>query len=149
MRYDKEKHNFLKYIILIKSTIKAKHDLNEDDLGLICFLFHESYFTEDTFNQAQKILPYRFGRLKWLLKNGLLYVFKDTDSKRTRIYGLSPKAKEIVTDFYKMLLGETPINDFYQRNSVLPNFTPLRAKGYRHNFSLINQEYKLRHRSPL
>lgn len=100
--------DFLKYYRIVKYWAKANYGLSEPDLEMLYFLRSEHLFSFKTFKRYNNIFPWdkgRFGRLKkdgWIVK----WRMEGMDKNRWALYNVSPKAKRLITQMYKMLNGE-------------------------------------------
>jgi hypothetical protein len=86
--------------------MKAKHGLSQADLDTILFLYSESYFGKEKFDEFNELISWEVGRFERLRQEGWIEKFRTRSSSGRALYQLSYKAKNLVKDIYKKLNGE-------------------------------------------
>jgi hypothetical protein len=126
--------------------MKAKHGLSQADLDTILFLYSESYFGKEKFDEFNELVSWEVGRFERLRKDGWIEKFRTRSSNGRALYQLSYKANNLVVDIYKKLNGEeipvslssNPLflknvsyNDKVYRNMIVSMNAYQRANKYR------------------
>lgn len=101
-----EKSDYLKYWRVVRYYVKARYELSECELEMILFLYTEDYFSKDKFAEFNDLMSWNKDRFESLRQRGWICVFRKRMGKRKALYELSYKAKRMVTNIYKKLLGE-------------------------------------------
>ena len=99
-------HDYLKYRRVIRYFIKAKYNLTQADLDILFFLYSESYFSKDKFEEFDELLSWNINRFDNLLRDGWIEVFRKRSGKTKALYQLSYKAVRLISSTYKKLEGE-------------------------------------------
>lgn len=99
-------HDYLKYWRVIRYFIKAKYNLTQADLDILFFLYSESYFSKDKFEEFDELLSWNINRFDNLLRDGWIEVFRKRSGKTKALYQLSYKAVRLISSTYKKLEGE-------------------------------------------
>jgi hypothetical protein len=86
--------------------MKAKHGLSQADLDTILFLYSESYFGKDKFDEFDELVSWEVGRFERLRQEGWIERFRNRTKNGKALYQLSYKANNLVKDIYKKLNGE-------------------------------------------
>ena len=139
--------DYLKFWRVIRYYVKSKHKLSQADLDIILFLYSESYFGREKFDEFAELVSWdkqRFGRL---LKEKWFEVFR-MRAKNRALYQLSDKAKRLVVDIYRKLNGEEiPVSNSY--NSMFLKNVSYNDKVYRNMILEMNAYNKAnKYRSP-
>ena len=100
------KSDYLKYWRVIRYFIKAKYGVSQADLDLLLFLYSESYFSRDKFNEYDRLLSWDENRFDKLLRHGWVVTFRERRGNRRALYELSYKTKRMIDSIYKKLNGE-------------------------------------------
>lgn len=143
----KRKHDYLKYWRTIYHYTKVKYNLTSSDLDMIIFLYSEPYFTMKTFLAFDRSLKLNRIRLKKLVENGWVDIFKKTKGPRAARYQISRKGSVLVSALYKQLEG----GFIQEQNSPLYRKKTQRRVDKRHveqiqirNESIRQQQRRLR-----
>ena len=100
------KSDYLKYWRVVRYFIKAKYKLNTADLDMLLFLYSESYFSKEKFEEFDNLLSWDENRFDRLLRDGWIEVFRKRTKKFKTLYDLSYKTKRVISSIYKKLEGE-------------------------------------------
>jgi hypothetical protein len=98
--------DYLKFWRVIRYYMKAKHGLSQADLDTILFLYSESYFGKEKFDEFNELVSWEVGRFERLRKEGWIEKFRTRSGTGRALYQLSYKANNLVVDIYKKLNGE-------------------------------------------
>ena len=139
--------DYLKFWRVIRYYVKSKHKLSQADLDILLFLYSESYFGKEKFDEFAELVTWnkiRFGRL---LKEGWIERFR-VRAKNRALYQLSDKCKRLIVDIYKKLNGEEiPVSKSY--NSMFLKNVSYNDKVYRNMILEMNAYNKAnKYRSP-
>jgi hypothetical protein len=98
--------DYLKFWRVIRYYMKAKHGVSQADLDMILFLYSESYFGKDKFDEFNELISWEVGRFERLRQEGWIERFRSRSRNGKALYQLSYKANNMVKDIYKKLNGE-------------------------------------------
>jgi hypothetical protein len=142
--------DYLKYWRVIRQFIKVKYGILQADLDMLLFLYSESYFNKDKFQEFTLLVPWDKNRFDKLLRDGWIVVFREYNrkTKEKALYELSYKARRMIVSIYKKLSGE--------EIPITPGNNPMFAKNvsytdgrYKRFIMRLNAETKRqRHRAP-
>ena len=99
-------NDYLKFWRVIRYYMKMKHGLTQADLDIILFLYSESYFSKDKFDEYCEIVSWSADRFKDLHRDGWIETFRRRGTDGKALYQLSYKATRVVLDIYRKLNGE-------------------------------------------
>lgn len=97
------KYDYLKYWKIVKYYYQRKYNLSTSELDLILFLYSEKYFTRKTLELFDNILSWDKNRIKKMMDEGWILIFRESKPGSPRIYELSYKSRNLVTNIYKNL----------------------------------------------
>ena len=100
------KSDYLKYWRVIRYFIKAKYDLNTQELDMLLFLNSEQYFDIGRFKEFDNLLSWDKHRFYKLLKKGGIEKFRKGQNGLRTVYCLSYKTKRLIKSVYNKLEGE-------------------------------------------
>lgn len=122
--------DYLKYWRIVRYYYQSKHDIRQDELEMILFLYSEVYFSEKTFLKFNALLSWSSNRLKRMMKDGWVEIFRSKYKGRKAMYQLSYKAKRLVNDIYRKLEGESFVTDaqYVPMFNAKPTYTEKRYK---------------------
>ena len=100
------KHDYLKYLRVIRMWIKSTYHIGLPDLEMILFLYSEQVFNKSSFEEYNELFSWDIKRFKRLKKDGWIHVWRKKQGKETTLYELTYKAKRMINSFYKKLNGE-------------------------------------------
>jgi len=100
------KSDYLKYWRVIRYFIKAKYDLNTQELDMLLFLNSEQYFDIGRFKEFDNLLSWDKHRFYKLLKKGWIEKFRKGQNGLRTVYCLSYKTKRLIKSVYNKLEGE-------------------------------------------
>jgi hypothetical protein len=98
--------DYLKYWRVIRYFIKAKYKLTTGELDVMLFLYTESYFSKDKFNEFDELISWDVKRFDKLLTEGWICVFRKRSGKTKALYEVSYKGRRMLSTMYKKLNGE-------------------------------------------
>jgi hypothetical protein len=90
--------DYLKFWRVIRYYIKYKHKLSQADLDVILFLYSESYFGKEKFDQFVELVSWNVNRFKRLHRDGWIETFRRRGTDGRSLYCLSDKAKRVIRD---------------------------------------------------
>ena len=136
-------HDYLKYWRVIRYFIKAKYNLTQADLDILFFLYSESYFSKDRFDEFDELLSWNVNRFDNLLRDGWIEVFRKRSGKTKGLYQLSYKAVRLISSTYKKLQGEE-IPTSQSTNPIYAKNVSYSDKVYKNFITEMNKELKQR-----
>lgn len=145
----KERQNdYLKYWRVIRYYYKMKYKLTQSDLDILLFLYSETYFDRDKFEEFDELLSWEKARFQKLLRQGWIMVFRKRMGTRKAIYQIAPRAVRIVTELYKKLDGsEIPVSNSF--NPMFLKNVKYTDKVYRKMIIEMNSSIRQqRHQTP-
>ena len=69
-------NDYLKYWRVIRRWVKSNYGLGTVELEMLLFLYSESYFTKDTFDEYNQLMSWNKKRFSDLLRDGWIHVFR-------------------------------------------------------------------------
>lgn len=136
-------YDCLKYWKVIRQWVKVRYGLNQADLDMLLFLYTESYFKKNDFNNFNNILSWDVSRFDRMLRDGWIERYRKAEKSKNQVavYTLSYKCKRMIYSIYQKLSGEEipenkTNNPMYHRNVSFTN------KVYRNYISTINAQRK-------
>jgi hypothetical protein len=131
------KHDYLKYWRVIRYYVKVKYKLNQADIDTLLFLYSESYFSRDKFDEFNELLPWDEKRFNKLLQDGWIEVFRKRSGQYKALYQLSYKSVRMISNIYKKLNGEEiPVS--ISNNSMFKKNVSYADKVYRNMIKEMN-----------
>ena len=113
--------DYLKYWRVIRQFMKVKYGLSQSDLDVLLFLYSESYFDRDRFDEFNSLLAWDTKRFSNLLKDGWIEIFRKHRGKYKSIYVISSRGKAVVRSIYRKLNGEEIPVSLSQNSMFLKN----------------------------
>lgn len=135
-------NDFMKYWRVIRYYIKAKYGLTQADLDMLLFLKSEGFFSKNKFDEFNEILSWEVNRFDKLKRDDWIVVVRPR-GKEKALYGLSFKAKHMITSIYKKLNGEV-ISETSSKNPIFLRKVNYNHKVYRNFIKSMNKELKER-----
>ena len=133
--------DYLKYWRIVRYYYQSKYGIRQDELEMILFLYSEVYFSEKTFLKFNALLTWSSNRLKRMITDGWVEVFRPRANGRKTIYQLTYKAKRLVNDIYRKLEGESFVTD--AQHVPLFNGSPTYTeKRYKRAILDLNEQMK-------
>lgn len=102
-----EGFDLLENMLVVKKYICEKYEIKAHLLEILLYLYPRDYFTWYDYYEMPKYFNYN--RISKLESEGIIRVVSKDKTKRRSLYGLTPKARNIVTNFYMFLFGEKKI----------------------------------------
>lgn len=141
----KIENDYLKYWRVIRYFIKKKYGLTTAELEMLIFLYSESYFDKDKFQEFNELIYWDVKRFDKLLRDGWIEVFRKRHGKTKGLYKLSYKSNRIIKDMYKKLNGEEIPMD-RTTNPMFKKKVGYTDKVYRNMIKEMNKATKQRPR---
>ena len=130
-------HDYLKYWRVVRYFIKSKYGLTTADLEMLIFLYSESYFDKNKFQEFNELISWDVSRFDRLLRDGWIEVFRKRYGNKKGLYKLSYKTNRIIKDMYKKLNGEEiPMSE--KRNPMFKKNVRYTDKVYRNMIKSMN-----------
>jgi predicted transcriptional regulator len=140
--------DYLKYWRVIRQFMKVKYGLSQSDLDVLLFLYSESYFDRDRFDEFNSLLAWDTKRFSNLLKDGWIEIFRKHRGKYKSIYVISSRGKAVVRSIYRKLNGEEIPVSLSQNSMFLKNVS-YTDKVYRNMIMKMNEAIRQqRHQTP-
>jgi hypothetical protein len=133
--------DYLKFWRIIRYYIKFKHELSQADLDVILFLYTESYFGKEKFDQYVELVSWDKDRFNSLHARGWIETFRRRGTDGRSLYCLSDKAKRVVRDIYRKLEGEEIPTSLSHNPMFLKNVS-YNDKVYRNMIIEMNAYYR-------
>jgi DNA-binding PadR family transcriptional regulator len=138
-------NDYLKYWRVIRRWVKSNYGLGTVELEMLLFLYSESYFTKDTFDEYNQLMSWNKKRFSDLLRDGWIHVFRKRKGKEKALYELSYKGRAMLNAVYNKLNGQ----EFAETQSANPMFkksAPYTDVVYRNYIKKINQSIRQQQR---
>jgi hypothetical protein len=140
--------DYLKYWRVIRQWIKVKYNLTQCDLDVLLFLYSETYFGKDKFDDYNDLLGWDMNRFFRLQQEGWIEKFRNRVGKSKAIYKLPIKTTRMIQLIYRKLSGEEiPVSQ--SQNRMFAKNVSYTDKRYRDMIIEMNALIKQqRHRAP-
>jgi len=135
------KHDFLKYIKVVRAWTRHLHGLSLEDFEMLCYLYSEQVFDANKFDQYAQIFSFTQNRRLEMMKKDLIVIFRKPLPGKRAIFELSFKAKSIMRQVYQMLQGEKPIpklSDIKPKNNKP---SPFAKRQYDRVINRLNKDF--------
>lgn len=96
----------LKYWKIVKYWIKQTHQLTEDDLDALLFIYEMKPFTKSEFGSYDNVFVFQTPKINRLIQKGLLVVFREKTRREAAKYVISERGNKICKDVYAILAGK-------------------------------------------
>lgn len=136
------KSDYLKYWRVIRYYVKSKYGLSQADLDILLFLYSESYFSRDRFDEFDKLLSWNETRFDKLLKDGWVITFRERKGNRRALYELSFKTKRVIDSIYKKLNGDEVPESSNPENPIFAKNVKYSDRVYRNMIMSMNKEIR-------
>ena len=149
----KKENSYLKYHRIIMAWARKKYKVSTIHLEMMFFLYDENIFTKTKFKEYSIIMPFDRFKLNRMINDGWVRTWRDDTDHRYALYELTPLAKRLVSDIYKMMNGELKISAFPSTNDLIDT-TNSKQKMYnivvkKINKNIDNENEFLRHESKI
>jgi hypothetical protein len=145
----KNDRDYLKYWRVVRQFIKVKYGLTQSDLDILLFMYSESYFTRDRFQDFNRLVSWDRLRFDRLLKQGYFEVFRGRIKNRGKIYQMTEKSKMIVNIIYDKLEGKKRISTTKSNNPMYLASARHRENVYKDMITEMNAFIQQQQRPPL
>lgn len=135
---NERKNDFLKDWKVVRYYIQKKYNLNLSELEILLHLYSSGPFTRDYFFQYANLSDWDKGKLKRMMDQGYIYVYRKKQGREARLYDLTHKAKYICNLTYKKLNGEEPISENPRSNPMFSKDASFTDKIYRRIIEKMN-----------
>lgn len=139
----KKKKDYLKYWRIIRYWAKRKWNLSTADLEYILFLYTEEYFDRKKLKEFNGVVSWDRHRLKRMIDNGWIVLFRQHMKKTKAVYCLSLKATRMCDMIYRVIDGEDDIPVDADRNPLFRRDVGYADKVYRHMIKSMNEHRRL------
>jgi hypothetical protein len=141
-------NDYLKYWRVIRYYIRAKHGLSQVEIETLLFLYSETYFSRDKFQEFNELLSWDRNRFNKLLREGWIEIFRRRMNRKKMLYQLSFKSIRMIEDIYRKLNGEEiPVS--LSQNPLFKKNVSYSDKVYRNMIKSMHEFTKQqRHLSP-
>lgn len=144
-----EKKDYLKHWRIVKHYIKVRYGISQQDLEMLLYLYSETYFSRQQFADFARCLSWDKNRLKRLIDQGWIEIFRPYRNFKKAIYTLSYKAKRLITEIYRKLEGEEPLPETVDINPLKKKNLTYADRGYAKNMETMNETIRQRrHHAP-
>jgi hypothetical protein len=133
---------------VIRYYIRAKHGLSQVEIETLLFLYSETYFSRDKFQEFNELLSWDRNRFNKLLREGWIEIFRRRMNRKKMLYQLSFKSIRMIEDIYRKLNGEEiPVS--LSQNPLFKKNVSYSDKVYRNMIKSMHEFTKQqRHLSP-
>jgi len=135
------KNDFMKYWRVVRRWLMVKHNLNITDIDMLLFLFSEGYFTVKKFEEYQTLFSWDKKRLKRLIDNGWIHIWRNHGAGKARLYEITPHCRAVIQNMYRKLNGECISEDMY-RNPIFRNEAGYADKMHRNYILKLNESIR-------
>ena len=112
--------DFMKNWRVVRYYIQKRYELSYSELEMILFLYDETLFSKDLFDDFARSMSWDKKRFSDMMDRGLIKKWRKGKKLREKdLYQLSHKAKIICSHTYKKVLGLELISEDPYRNSIM------------------------------
>ena len=109
-------YDFLENLFTVRTYIQKHYNIDFPHLELLLKLMGMRVFTRIEYSEIPR--DYGFNRFNTFLREGHIVVLSTHNKVEMRLFTLSTKSKNIVTNFYAYLSGEKKIPEDYVNNPM-------------------------------
>lgn len=119
------KHNFLKYLRVVKYYVKRKYNITSAELDMLLYLYDVPYFRKDEFSYYEGSMSWDKRRFYTMVKKGFIKEFRPGGEKyaKSRLHELTHLGKNICSVLYKKLMKEELISESPRSNPIFKKET--------------------------
>lgn len=103
--------DYLKYWRVIKVFIRHKYKLSSSDVDILLFIYSEGYFRYSDFWKFEVGMTWEKDRLKRLIAEGWVSMWRPSKNGQAALYEASYKAKTMMTDIYEKIELKSPVSE--------------------------------------
>jgi hypothetical protein len=148
----RRKHNrvviqddYLKYWRVVRNWVNSKYpEISIPDIELLLFLYTEDPFNKEEFLEFTAILNWDKTRLRKLIKNGWIDIWRDKTNKygKAKLYKISRKGSLLCTSIYKKLLLQEEIPEETRYSPMFKRDASYSEKVYRNAIKKMNEKIR-------
>lgn len=112
---------------------------------MLLFLYSESYFSKETFDEYNQLISWNKKRFANLLRDGWIVVWRKARKNEKTLYEISYKSRRVVANIYDKLNGQE-FSEKYPSNPMFKTHAPYTDVVYRNYIKKINQTIRRRQR---
>lgn len=140
------KKDYLKYWRIVKHYVKVRYNINQQDLEMLLFLYSEEYFSRAKFIEYGRTMSWDRTRLKRMIDEGWIEIFRPYKNFKKAIYTLSYKSKRLIHEIYKKLEGEEPLPETVDINPLKKKRLTYADRMYSKEMDVMNESIRQRRR---
>ena len=138
-------NDYMKYWRVIRRWALSKYDLALPELEMLLFLYSESYFSKETFDEYNQLISWNKKRFSNLLRDGWIVVWRKSRRNEKTLYEISYKSRRMVLTIYKKLNGQE-FAETYPANPMFKVSAPYTDVVYRNYIKKINKSIRQQQR---
>tara|TARA_B110000483_G_scaffold83309_1_gene103406 strand:- start:538 stop:1032 length:495 start_codon:yes stop_codon:yes gene_type:complete len=134
------KHDFLKDWKVVRYYIQKKYDISLGELEILLHLYSCGPFTRSYFFQYAFLSNWDKSKLRRMMDQEYIYIYRKKSGSETRLYDLTHKAKYICNLTYKKLSNEEPISENPRSNPMFSKDASYTDRIYRRIIEKMNRK---------
>jgi hypothetical protein len=136
------RHDFLKYLRVVRYWVAKNYDLTYPELEMLLFLYSETLFSDRDIKKFQRIMNWDANRFNKLIEDDWIVLWRENTKTEKALYNVSFKGKKLMAEVYKRLNMEKEITTDPRLNKVFSKDAGYMDRGYQKMIREMNEAVK-------
>jgi hypothetical protein len=136
------RHDFLKYLRVVRYWVAKNYDLTYPELEMLLFLYSETLFSDRDIKKFQRIMNWDANRFNKLIEDDWIVLWRENTKTEKALYNVSFKGKKLMAEVYKRLNMEKEITTDPRQNKVFSKDAGYMDRGYQKMIREMNEAVK-------
>jgi hypothetical protein len=136
------RHDFLKYLRVVRYWVAKNYDLTYPELEMLLFLYSETLFSDRDIKKFQRIMNCDANRFNKLIEDDWIVLWRENTKTEKALYNVSFKGKKLMAEVYKRLNMEKEITTDPRQNKVFSKDAGYMDRGYQKMIREMNEAVK-------
>jgi hypothetical protein len=136
------RHDFLKYLRVVRYWVAKNYDLTYPELEMLLFLYSETLFSDRDIKKFQRIMNWDANRFNKLIEDDWIVLWRENTKTEKALYNVSFKGKKLMAEVYKRLNMEKEITTDPRQNKVFSKDAGYMDRGYQKMIKEMNEAVK-------
>jgi hypothetical protein len=136
------RHDFLKYLRVVRYWVAKNYDLTYPELEMLLFLYSETLFSDRDIKKFQRIMNWDANRFNKLIEDDWIVLWRENTKTEKALYNVSFKGKKLMAEVYKRLNMEKEITTDPRQNKVFSQDAGYMDRGYQKMIREMNEAVK-------
>jgi hypothetical protein len=133
------RHDFLKYLRVVRYWVAKNYDLTYPELEMLLFLYSETLFSDRDIKKFQRIMNWDANRFNKLIEDDWIVLWRENTKTEKALYNVSFKGKKLMAEVYKRLNMEKEITTDPRQNKVFSKDAGYMDRGYQKMIREMNE----------